>query len=119
MVVYLGEIQEIPSTVLLTFWGGVVINPGFALYIYTLIIYIYTLGIQCVLVAIFIKLAQKRITEEFIHRLAISPRHLGHERNVWERSCHVFFEKKKMDFLECNANRNMGCTTKKRQYSSH
>ena len=29
-----GEIQEIPSKVLLTFWGGV-INPGFAYYIHT------------------------------------------------------------------------------------
>ena len=31
VVVYLGEIQEIPSKVLLTFWGGGVIEPGFAL----------------------------------------------------------------------------------------
>ena len=29
VVVYLGEIQEIPSKVLLTFWGGFT-NPGFA-----------------------------------------------------------------------------------------
>ena len=31
VVVYLGEIQEIPSKVLLTFWGGV-INPNLALF---------------------------------------------------------------------------------------
>ena len=37
-----GEIQEIPSKVLLTFWGGLLIRPLHYIYMYT---YVYSINI--------------------------------------------------------------------------